>query len=133
MGCVMKDQPVKKPKKGVQEKIDAILDLISKTGIGLAQACKAMHCGTDTIYLWMNRCPENLERYVRAREDQAEYLADQIIEIADTCEDANKARLQIDARKWTAAKLRPKRYGDNLKHDVEVAGDITITIGKDTD
>ena len=28
--------------------------------------------------------------------------------IADEAEDVNKARLQIDARKWAASKLKPK-------------------------
>ena len=129
----MKDQPVKEPKKGVQQKIDAVLSTMADSGIGLSQACKAHKCSTASVFRWIERSEDHRLRYARAREDQAEYLADQIIEIADTCEDANKARLQIDARKWTAAKLRPKRYGDNLKHDVEVTGDITITIGKDTD
>ena len=120
---------MKNLKKGVQEKIDAVLNLMSDTGIGLAQACKAEKCSTDTVYRWMERSDVNRARYVRAREDQADFLADQIIEIADTCEDPNKARLQIDARKWTASKLRPKKYGDRIDHRVEVSGKVRVVIG----
>ena len=57
------------------------------------------------------------EQYVRARETQADTLADQIVEIADdavTDPDAASRRLRIDARKWVAAKLRPKRWGDSV-------------------
>lgn len=71
--------------------------------------------------------------YARAREDQADTLADQIIEIADTPmlgiktktdEEGNvettqgdmieHRRLQVDARKWIAAKLKPRKYGERL-------------------
>ena len=35
------------------------------------------------IYLWLNRHPDFLEQYTRAREEQAETHADEIVEIAD--------------------------------------------------
>lgn len=53
-------------------------------------------------------------QYARARETQADTYADDIVRIADTTKDANLARVQIDARKWVAGKLRPKVYGDRL-------------------
>jgi len=52
--------------------------------------------------------------YARAREDQADWHADEIVAIADTETDAAKARNRIDARKWKAAKLKPKVYGDRV-------------------
>ena len=63
------------------------------------------------------RRPEFSEQYARAREVQADVLADEVIEIADTEPDPNRARVMIDARKWLAGKLRPKKYGDHLKLD----------------
>lgn len=59
---------------------------------------------------------EFMQRYARAREVQAHRESDQIREIADvaTPEDVNVARLRIDARKWRAAKLAPKVYGDRV-------------------
>ena len=53
--------------------------------------------------------------YARAREDRADVLADEIVAIADSAEDPNKGRLQVDARKWAAAKLNAKRYGDKTE------------------
>lgn len=61
-------------------------------------------------------------QYARAREAQAEHYAEEIITIADTEEDANRARVRIDARKWTASKLLPKRYGDRV--ELEHSGSI---------
>ena len=66
--------------------------------------------------------------YARAREEQADTIFDEIIGIADaaTPEDAQVARVKIDARKWVAGKLRPKVYGDKL--DVAHSGGITINV-----
>ncbi len=53
-------------------------------------------------------------QYARAREEQADFYADEIVTIADTEPDAATARVRVDARKWVASKLKPKRYGDKL-------------------
>lgn len=73
--------------------------------------------GTTTVFRWIEEKPEFRDRYARAREFQADIYADQIIDIADDAEDANLARVQIDARKWTASKLRPNRYGDRITQE----------------
>ena len=54
-------------------------------------------------------------QYARARQEQADALADSVVHIADTTDDPNKARLQIDARKWYAGKVRPKVYGEGIQ------------------
>jgi hypothetical protein len=33
-------------------------------------------------------------------------------------ENMQRSRLRADARKWTAARLAPKKYGDHISHDV---------------
>jgi hypothetical protein len=88
----------------------------------------------STVYLWLSRFPEFSDMYTKAREDQADTLADEIHAIADqmpmekidkegnTSFDSayiNWMRLRIDARKWTASKLKPRKYGDRM----ELAGD----------
>jgi hypothetical protein len=52
--------------------------------------------------------------YARAREEQTHLTAEDVIKIADTEEDPNRARVRIDARKWYASKLNRKDYGDSL-------------------
>jgi hypothetical protein len=83
----------------------------------------------STVYLWLTRHPLFSEMYTRAREDQADTLADEIQAIADempmetTDKDGNTRfdsayinwmRLRIDSRKWVAAKLKPRKYGDRV-------------------
>jgi len=77
-----------------------------------------------------------LDMYTRAREEQAETHADEIVSIADEkpelLEIKDKEgnvvdlkldsafiqwqRQRIDARKWNAAKQRPRKYGDRVVH-----------------
>lgn len=85
-----------------------------------------------TIYRWLQKHEEFCEMYTRAREDQADTLADQIIAIADQNpetipvydKDGQLVEIKVDsaliayqknrieARKWTAAKLKPMKYGE---------------------
>jgi Tfp pilus assembly protein PilF len=60
-----------------------------------------------------------LERYARARDAQADKFFKECLEIADkaTPENVSVARLQVDTRKWAAARLAPKKYGDRVEHD----------------
>lgn len=72
----------------------------------------------STIFRWLEDNESFRLRYARAREIQATIYADEILTIADTCEDANKARLQVDARKWHASKTAPKVWGDLQRVEV---------------
>ena len=92
-----------------------------------------------TVYRWLLEQPQFCDMYTRAREEQADTLADEIIAIADESPEINEVRdkhgdvvdvkidsgyvayqkQRIEARKWTAMKLKPKKYGDKL----ELAGD----------
>ena len=89
-----------------------------------------------------------VEQYARARRIQAELLADEIIEIADDGrndfmerqrengevslqadrENVQRSKLRLDARKWVAARLLPKKYGDRqqLDHVVEAKAEVQI-------
>jgi hypothetical protein len=102
-------------------------------GMSLRQILKADTVGKlpaqSTVYEWLIRHPLFAEQYARAREEQADTNADEILEIADehppeytdekgrTSLDVTYIQWQknrIEARKWTAAKLRPKKYGDRM-------------------
>jgi hypothetical protein len=80
----------------------------------------------STICLWLSENEEFAEQYAHARERQADLYADEIVEIADLAknEDYNVARLRVDARKWKASKLAPKRYGDKM--DLNHSGNLKI-------
>jgi Bacteriophage Sf6, terminase small subunit-like len=64
------------------------------------------------------------DQYARAREAQADKYFQEIIEIADAAppETVNVARLRVDSRKFTVARLAPKKYGDHISHNVKGAG-----------
>jgi hypothetical protein len=83
------------------------------------------------VYEWLLRHQEFAEIYARAREDQADSLADEIQAIADELpmeitDDKGVTRFdsayvtwqknRVDARKWIASKLKPKKYSDRLTH-----------------
>lgn len=71
-----------------------------------------------TVLRWVVENEIFREHYVRAREIQAETLADDIVTIADGTSDGDvqRDRLRVDARKWVASKILPKKYGDKVAH-----------------
>jgi hypothetical protein len=72
---------------------------------------------------------ERRSHYARAREDQADVYADEIVEMRDkaTPENAHAIRVRIDARRWIAAKLKPRVYGDRPP-DVNVQANTNIVL-----
>lgn len=81
-----------------------------------------------TMRRWIRENVHFRHLYARAKEDAAEYMAEDILSIADdgtndtfTDTDGNvhvdndviqRSKLRVDARKWLAAKLMPRKYGD---------------------
>lgn len=125
--------PAKKQRKHQQNAIcsgiitEQIKDLICEgiaTGKSLSAICRDNLIVQSSVYSQLSKDEEFAERYARARERQADFYADEIIELADSCsgslEDSNRTRLQIDARKWACGKLHPRKYSD--KASVEVTG-----------
>ena len=116
-------RPVGRPTTYSQETADKICELIAR-GMSLRAICASadMPAG-GTVYRWLAEHQDFQEQYARAREEQADGFADEIIDIADSVApetgEVAKAKLQIDARKWKAAKLAPKKYGDKSEIDVK--------------
>lgn len=105
-----------RPSTFTQAMADLICDHLTE-GKSLRAICRAADTpNASTILKWLGQYPEFAAQYARAREKQADTLFDEIVGIADeagfTSERIAKARLQIDARKWVAGKLRPKKYGE---------------------
>lgn len=105
------------------------------SGMSLVAICKADDMPhRDTVRVWLAKSDEFAAMYARAREDQADYYADEILAVADDPElDANDKRVRVDARKWVAAKLRPRVYGDkvDLTHQGPNGGPIAILASSD--
>lgn len=88
-----------------------------------------------TVFTWLRTYPQFLQQYEKAKEECADALADEMLDIADdgsndwmekrnaegemigwqvNGEHVQRSRLRIDSRKWIASKLKPKKYGDKL-------------------
>ena len=105
----------------------------------------------DTIMAWLNGSkPDFSELYARAREAQADKLAEEALQIADdgrsdTYLDAEgnertdneviqRSRLRVDTRKWLASKMAPKKYGDKIQAEhtgadggaIQIASTVTF-------
>jgi hypothetical protein len=92
----------------------------------------------STVWLWNVDNREGFSnRYARARELQAQGLADELLEIADdgrndwmeraegltpelNSENIQRSRVRIDTRKWLLSKMLPRIYGD--KSEVALTG-----------
>ena len=107
-----------RPSSFSQKVADEICRRIAE-GESLRAICseKGMPCRM-TVFKWLQDIPSFADQYARARQDQADTYADDIVRIADQELDANRARVRIDARKWVAGKLRPKVYGDKVQTEV---------------
>ncbi len=103
---------------------EAVTDLICcqlAQGISLNKICKQPDMPSIVaVYKWLDQYPDFVKKYTRAKDESADTLADQILDISDDADlDHNDKRIRIDARKWIASKLKPKKYGDKL----ELGGD----------
>lgn len=95
-----------------------------------------------TVYEWLRIHEDFRNQYARAKDDQADFLVEEMMEIADdgrndfmaikkgeeevfveNKEVTNRSRLRVDTRKWIASKLKPKKYGEKIEH----SGNINLS------
>lgn len=110
----------------------------------------------STIFKWLRENQDFSEQYARAKEDCADALVEDILDIADdgsndymekldkegnvigwvqNGEAVQRSRVRIDSRKWLAMKLKPKRYGDRLSVDSssKIEGNVTHRLAEKSD
>lgn len=105
--------------------IDAILD-----GVPMKDAVKAVGMTPQLFNYHLQKDREAAVAYSRAQEFRADMLADEALHIADTENDAAKARNQITVRQWLASKLYTKKYGDRIDLNVTQTIDIGSTLAE---
>jgi hypothetical protein len=116
-------------------------------GQSLRTVCKPDDMpSTSTIFLWIQKHKEFSEQYARAKEESADALSDEILDISDNSsndwmesndpdntgyklngEAIQRARLRVDTRKWLASKLKPKKYGERVVNE-HTGGDKPIEL-----
>lgn len=106
-------------------------------GESLRRICQDEHLpNKSTVFKWLAIIPAFADQYAHAREAQADTMADDILQIADDglndkyMDDDGvervdhdvvaRSRLRVDARKWLAAKMAPKKYGERIQQEVRV-------------
>lgn len=83
-----------------------------------------------TVLRWLGANAAFRTQYTGAREAQADHMAEEILQIADdglndsyVDDEGNvrtdhdviaRSKLRVDARKWLASKMAPKKYGDKI-------------------
>ncbi len=112
-----------------------ICRLMAEEGLSVRKLCELPGMPSRiTIINWLadDRHTEFLNQYTRAREALADYHAEATVDIADEAdvvvrhdgEDVTldlsatavaRNRLRMDARKWYASKLAPKKYGERIE------------------
>lgn len=151
-------KPVGRPTTYNEDIANKICERISE-GESLRSICREEDMPAKaTVFTWLNKHKEFSDQYTRAKEEQAEVLADDIVNISDEVGQpliiegsavlidgkpvmivdaaaVNHARLRVDARKWVASKLKPKKYGDKIEVGgpnggaipVQHSGSVTLT------
>ena len=112
------------------ELAEEICYAVSCSSKGIKQLCKEYENwpSHDTIYSWLAKHKDFSDSYMRAKCLQVQVIVDEILEISDDTssdtiinddgkstvnhEHINRSRLRVDSRKWVAAKLCPRLYGD---------------------
>ena len=125
-----------RPSDFTQKIADEICERIAD-GESLRSICSADDMpNKSTVFKWLAAHEAFSDQYARARETQADSLFDEVLSIADdgrndwmerngqddagwqlNGEHLQRSRLRVDARKWMAGKLRPKKYGEKLTQE----------------
>lgn len=116
-----------------EEVLERIFERVAK-GESLNRICSEPGMpARKTFYEWVAEDETVLRRYEFAMLMRADTYAEETIEIADDStfdtriddegreitnhEVINRSRLRVDARKWYASKLAPKKYGDRVVNE----------------
>jgi hypothetical protein len=89
-----------------------------------------------TVWAWLREKEDFSKQYARAKQEAADAMAEDILDIADDVQDdwevrtnsktgeeyevvnqenIQRARLRVDTRKWIMAKMKPKKYSEKFE------------------
>lgn len=92
----------------------AILDII-RAGGTLEKAAESASVSARTVLRWLEADDEFRRKYAQAREDQGDWFADKIADLAtDDSKEPADITARVNALKWLAGKRKPKVYGDKI-------------------
>lgn len=97
--------------------------------------CIEVGISQRVLWNWLDKDTDFMQQYARAKSLCADFIAEEVLEIADDSgedwatradgsryvdnEAVQRSRLRVDARKWYAGKIAPKKYGDKIVNQHE--------------
>ena len=109
------------------DRVEEILARLSD-GETLTGICQELGCSPSAVTHLADRDPDFAQRYARARQMQADALAEDVVRIADEEPDPAKARVRTDARKWLASKVNPAKFADKQQLEHTGKGGAPISV-----
>jgi hypothetical protein len=120
-----------RPSKYTPELGEEICAAIACSELGLAHLVNANPHWPErsTIFLWRRTHADFSDKYTKAKEDQVEVSVEYMQELMNEPHkwidetgslklDHNMMRMKMDAIKWQAAKLKPRKFGDAKEQEV---------------
>lgn len=111
---------------------DEICEVIASHKEGLTSLCaKRDHWPAPAnIFIWLRRYPDFREKYAQAKSEQVEVSINYMQEMMEEPHhfvddngnnrvDVPMLRVKIDAIKWKASKLQPKKYSDSKNEEIK--------------
>ena len=115
------------------DKRDAVLYVIKQVADGklVKAVCRDVGLRVGEFNWAITRDRQLAILYSQAREQRADIMAEEVIEIADNQEqDPQIAKNRIDSRKWLAAHHAPKTYGDRLDVNIQATLDVSAVLAE---
>src|SRR6185437_5889228 len=112
----------------VTQEVGAAICSDIASGKSLRECCRERSIALSSFFDALHARADLAEQYDRAREARGELLADEIITVADTAdaENAYAVKVRVDARKWCAARMCRRVYGDSS--EVKLSGGVAVTM-----
>lgn len=150
MATTEKTKPKRRAKRGRPTKYSKrlaslICDQLSE-GASLRTVCAAENMpDKSTVFRWLFNRKDFCDQYTRAKEESADAMAEDVLDIADdgindymkvygddeevygwklNGDAIQRSRLRVETRKWLMAKMKPKKYGDKIEH----SGDVQVQV-----
>lgn len=140
-----------RPCSFTQELGDRICEMLA-SGMSMRTACKEEDMPSmQTVFRWLRTNEAFCEQYTRAKAEAADALVEEMLDISDdgtndwmevhdkegnavgykvNGEHVQRSRLRVETRKWIAAKLKPKKYGEkvDLNHGLQPENPIAALL-----
>lgn len=122
-----------RPSVFTQDLADKICEELAQ-GKSMRTVCKEENMpDMSTVFRWLRTNKEFQEQYARAKQESADAMAEEVLDISDdgrndwmekeygdnimwvtNGEALQRSRLRVDTRKWLMSKMKPKKYGEKM-------------------